>query len=36
MGVHLEEGPDGGIVSLDDTRILDLARHILEEQHAQA
>ncbi|MBL7964878.1 MAG: hypothetical protein JNM31_13660 [Flavobacteriales bacterium] len=32
MGVHLEEGPDGGVVALDDTRILDLAQRILEEQ----
>lgn len=31
MGVHLEGGPDGGIVALDDTRILDLANQILEE-----
>lgn len=25
MGVHIEPGPDGGIVALDDTSILDLA-----------
>lgn len=31
VGVHIEEGPDGGIVELDDTKILDRARHILEE-----
>ena len=31
MGVHLEGGPDGGVVALDDTRILDLATRILEE-----
>lgn len=36
MGVHLEEGPEGGIVALDDTRILNLARRILEEQAAHA
>ena len=36
MGVHLEAGPDGGVVALDDTRILDLANQILEEQPAQA
>ena len=24
-GVHIEQGPDGGIVLLDDTTILDLA-----------
>ena len=33
MGVHLEEGPDGGVVALDDTRILDLAQNILRESH---
>ena len=35
VGIHLEQGPDGGIVSLDDTSILDMARSILEteEQH---
>ncbi|MEZ4756093.1 MAG: DNA-binding protein [Flavobacteriales bacterium] len=36
MGVHLEKGPDGGIVALDDTRILDRARQILSEEHATA
>ncbi len=25
VGVHIEPGPDGGLVSLDDTSILDLA-----------
>ena len=24
-GVHIEPGPDGGLVMLDDTQILDLA-----------
>lgn len=28
-GFHIEAGPDGGIVTLDDTRILDLALEIL-------
>jgi hypothetical protein len=32
MGVHLEGGMGGGVMALDDTRILDLARKILEEQ----
>ncbi len=32
MGVHLEPGAGGGVVALDDTRILDLARKILEEK----
>lgn len=31
VGVHIEEGPDGGIVELDDTRILDRARSILDQ-----
>ena len=30
VGVHLEQGPDGGIVELDDTTILDMASEILE------
>ena len=32
MGVHLEPGAGGGVVALDDTRILDLARRILDEK----
>jgi len=32
MGVHIEPGPDGGIVVLDDTTIYDMAIEILEEQ----
>ena len=28
-GVHYENGPDGGVVSLDDTAILDRAIQIL-------
>jgi molybdenum-dependent DNA-binding transcriptional regulator ModE len=36
MGVHLEGGPDGGVVALDDTRILDLARQILNGQYQHA
>lgn len=28
MGVHLEGGMGGGVVALDDTRILDMARRI--------
>ena len=31
-GVHIEPGPDGGMVMLDDTTILDLAKNILDEQ----
>ncbi len=32
VGIHLEQGPDGGIVSLDDTTIYDMALSILDEQ----
>jgi len=31
VGMHIEPGPDGGLVLLDDTHILDLALSILEE-----
>lgn len=35
VGVHLEQGPDGGIVTFDDETILNLALEILAEaQHA--
>lgn len=34
-GVHIEEGADGGVVSLDDTTILDRALQIMQE-HTQA
>jgi hypothetical protein len=30
-GVHIEPGPDGGLVMLDDTIILDIAMEILEK-----
>jgi AcrR family transcriptional regulator len=29
MGVHFEQGPGGGIVSIDDTTILDMARDMI-------
>ncbi|MBR5638771.1 MAG: DNA-binding protein [Muribaculaceae bacterium] len=32
MGVHVEPGPDGGIVVLDDPTILNMALDILEKQ----
>ncbi len=32
VGIHVEQGPDGGIVTLDDTTILDLAKTILDEK----
>lgn len=31
MGVHYEKGPDGGVVTLDDTTILDCAMRILND-----
>ena len=31
VGVHFEPGPDGGVVTLDDTTILDVAMRILSE-----
>ncbi|MBQ7945735.1 MAG: DNA-binding protein [Bacteroidales bacterium] len=30
-GVHVEPGPEGGIVQLDDTTILDMALEIIEK-----
>ncbi|MDD4636964.1 MAG: DNA-binding protein [Bacteroidales bacterium] len=33
-GVHIEPGPDGGIVLLDDTTILDKALSILDALNA--
>ncbi|MDD2279405.1 MAG: DNA-binding protein [Bacteroidales bacterium] len=35
VGFHYEQGPDGGIVILDDTTILDLAYQIIEESKAE-
>ena len=32
VGVHFEQGPDGGVVTLDDTKILDTAMRILNEK----
>lgn len=29
VGIHVEKGPDGGVVTLDDTAILDAAMRIL-------
>ncbi len=34
IGVHFEKGPDGGIVTLDDTAILDAAMRILNEHRS--
>lgn len=30
-GIHIEQGPNGGIVELDDTKILECALSLLEE-----
>ena len=32
VGIHMEPGPNGGIVLLDDSKILDRAKEILEAQ----
>ena len=32
-GIHVEQGPNGGIVTLYDTTILDMAKNILEESN---
>jgi hypothetical protein len=31
VGLYMEQGPDGGIVLLEDTTILDMAREIIKE-----
>jgi hypothetical protein len=31
VGIHFEQGPGGGIVTLDDTTILDIARKIIDD-----
>lgn len=31
-GIHIEPGPDGGIVRIDDPRILEMAKAILAKQ----
>jgi hypothetical protein len=31
VGIHFEQGPDGGIVTIDDTTILDLARNMMKD-----
>ena len=36
VGIHLEPGPDGGLVMLDDTTVLDKALQILAESPATA
>ncbi|OJV36642.1 MAG: DNA-binding protein [Bacteroidales bacterium 36-12] len=34
VGVHIEPGPDGGLVMLDDTQILNVALRMLEENRS--
>ena len=36
VGIHVEQGPDGGIVTLADTTILDMAKNILDEKNCGA
>lgn len=31
IGIHFQQGPDGGIVTIDDTTILDMAIEITEQ-----
>ena len=33
VGIHLEPGPDGGLVMIDDTTVLDLALNYYETKH---
>jgi hypothetical protein len=35
VGMHIEPGPQGGIVHLDDDQILNVAKRILAEQQSQ-
>ncbi|MDD3107618.1 MAG: DNA-binding protein [Alistipes sp.] len=35
VGMHLEKGPDGGVVTLDDAAILECAMRIIAELEAQ-
>lgn len=32
VGVHIEQGPDGGIVTFDDPSILDIAKEFITEK----
>jgi transcriptional antiterminator len=32
VGIHLEKGPSGGVVELDDETILDMALNIINEK----
>lgn len=33
VGIHIEPGPDGGLVMIDDTTVLDKALSILREEN---
>lgn len=33
-GIHMEEGPEGGIIEIDDPTILNMAIEILKEYHS--
>lgn len=33
VGIHIEPGPDGGVVEIDDTTVLDCALRILKENN---
>ncbi len=35
VGMHIQPGPDGGIVHLEDTTILELAKKIIAEASVQ-
>ena len=32
VGLHIEPGPNGGVVLIDDTKILDRAQELISEQ----
>jgi hypothetical protein len=32
VGIHLEKGPNGGVVALDDLTILNLAKEIIDQE----
>jgi len=34
-GIHLSQGPDGGVVKIDDTTILDMAIKMTEETQSK-
>lgn len=33
VGLQVQPGPDGGIVHIEDTRIIELAKKIIDETH---